>query len=48
MSIREWSKKKDVRIAILVFLLVFCAYGIGYIMGYDASRAPIVIENANL
>lgn len=48
MSIKEWSKKKEVQIAILVFLLIFCAYGIGYIVGYDSSRAPIVIENANM
>ncbi|MCR4260892.1 MAG: hypothetical protein NUV96_00920 [Candidatus Colwellbacteria bacterium] len=45
MSIKELSKKREVRIAILVFLLVLCAYGIGYIMGRDSNRAPIVIEN---
>jgi len=47
MSIKEWSKKKEVQIAALVFLLVLCAYGVGYIMGNDSSRAPIVIEKAN-
>lgn len=45
MSMQEWLKKKEIVAAILVFLLVLCAYGIGYIMGHDSSRAPIVIED---
>lgn len=44
MSIRSLFGKKEVQIAAVVFLLVLCAYGIGYLMGYDSSRAPIVIE----
>lgn len=47
MSIKESFKKKEIQIAGMVFLLVLCAYGIGYIMGHDSSRAPIIIENTN-
>jgi len=47
MSIKEWFNKQEIRVAMLVVLLVLSAYGVGYIMGYDSSRPPIVIESAN-
>lgn len=47
MSMKSWIKRKDIQIFILVTLLVLAAYALGYIMGHDSSRAPIVIENAS-
>ncbi|MDP3953636.1 MAG: hypothetical protein Q8P99_02350 [bacterium] len=40
-------QKAEFKIALLVFLAVLAAYGVGYIMGSDFNRAPIIIEKAS-
>ncbi|MEX2054373.1 MAG: hypothetical protein WD883_02430 [Candidatus Colwellbacteria bacterium] len=44
---KKLFKKPEFKLALLVSLIVLCAYGIGYIMGYDSSRAPIIIEKVS-
>jgi len=44
---KKLFKDPKVQLAILIFLIVLCAYAIGFIMGSDSGRAPIVIEKVN-
>ena len=44
MSIKEVLKKRASLIAIFIFLVTSLAFGLGYLMGYQGNRAPIVIE----
>ncbi len=44
MSMKKLIQSTRFKVALLVFLAVLCAYGLGYIMGSDSSRPDIIIE----
>ncbi|MBI2012967.1 MAG: hypothetical protein HYS88_00740 [Candidatus Colwellbacteria bacterium] len=42
--LRDLFREPHVKIGILVFLITFLGFGIGYLIGRDWTPAPIVIE----
>jgi len=44
----EWmtTHKREIILGISLFLVATTAFGLGYLIGRDTSRAPIIIEKA--
>ena len=42
--IKELLAKRYVQIGFLVFLITILAFGMGYIIGRDGDKTPIIIE----
>ncbi|MEK7554457.1 MAG: hypothetical protein AAB518_00515 [Patescibacteria group bacterium] len=45
-KIKSWfhEHKREVVLFLFIFLVSTISFGVGYLMGLDQSRAPIVIE----
>jgi len=43
---RDWIifRKKEILFFLIIFLVVSLSFGLGYLLGKDAERAPILIE----
>ncbi len=46
-NLKNWFKRPEVKMGVVIFFFVFLAFGIGYLIGRDWSPAPIVIEKNN-
>jgi len=47
MSIQRLTKNRMFLTALFIFLTVFLAFGLGYLMGSESDKAPIIIELNN-
>ncbi len=47
MSIKKLINSPGARVAIFVFLTTLLAFGLGYLLGSEINRAPIVIEQVS-
>lgn len=46
-NLRRYLSRKNVQLALIVFLVSILSFGLGYIFGRDFHEAPIVIEQTN-
>ncbi len=44
-NLKQELAKRHIQIGLIVFLIALLSFGLGYILGRDFTRTPIVIEN---